>query len=66
MNKKACRVHVSDNSDHTFTRSDRRAALEAILSDELFSLNKWGPRRKRPESNRSKVVDDGRDTGLSP
>jgi alpha-beta hydrolase superfamily lysophospholipase len=51
-----CSVHVIDNSDHTFTRNDRRAALEAILSDELFSLNRWGPRRKRPESNRVKVV----------
>jgi alpha-beta hydrolase superfamily lysophospholipase len=53
-----CSVHVIDNSDHTFTRSDRRAALETILSDELFSLNIWGPRRKRPESKPSKVVGD--------
>ena len=71
-----CSVHVIDNSDHTFTRSDRRAALEAILSDELFSLNRWGPRRgNRAESKRSKVVGDvpgaetrgdSRDTGLFP
>jgi alpha-beta hydrolase superfamily lysophospholipase len=72
-----CSVHVIDNSDHTFTHSDRRAALEAILSDELFSLNRWGPRRSRnhPDSKRSKKVGDapdgekqgkGRDTGLSP
>jgi hypothetical protein len=68
-----CSVHVIDDSDHTFTRSDRRAALEAILSDELFSLNRWGPRRRRPEPNRTKVVGDppggkthGQDTGLSP
>jgi hypothetical protein len=38
-----CSVHVIDNSDHTFTGSDRRAALETVLSNELFSLNRWGP-----------------------
>jgi pimeloyl-ACP methyl ester carboxylesterase len=38
-----CSVHVIDNSDHTFTGSDRRAALESVLSNELFSLNRWGP-----------------------
>lgn len=70
-----CSVHVIDNSDHTFTHSDRRAALEAILSDELFSLNRWGPRRKRSEPKRGKVVGgppgdeangDSRDAGLFP
>ena len=70
-----CSVHVIDDSDHTFTHSDRRAALEAILSDELFSVNIWGPRRKRPESKRSKMAGDapgaktpgeGGDAGLSP
>jgi alpha-beta hydrolase superfamily lysophospholipase len=53
-----CSVHVIDNSDHTFTRSDRRAALEAVLSDELFSLNRWGPRRNRAESKRGKILDE--------
>jgi alpha-beta hydrolase superfamily lysophospholipase len=71
-----CSVHVIDDSDHTFTRSERRTALEAVLSDELFSLNQWGPRRRnRPESKRNKVLGDAtggesrgnsRDTGLSP
>jgi hypothetical protein len=42
-----CSVHVIDNSDHTFTRSDKRAALETILSNELFSPNRWGPRANR-------------------
>jgi pimeloyl-ACP methyl ester carboxylesterase len=70
-----CSVHVIDNSDHTFTRSDRRAALEAILSDELFSLNRWGPRGNRAESMNSQTgggVPNGephgsdRDAGLLP
>jgi alpha-beta hydrolase superfamily lysophospholipase len=51
-----CAVHVIDNSDHTFTRSDRRAALEAILSDELFSLNRWGTRGRSAESKQSQMV----------
>jgi hypothetical protein len=42
-----CSVHVIDDSDHTFTRSDRRAALETVLSDELFSHNRLGPRGTR-------------------
>ena len=46
-----CSVHVIDNSDHTFTRSDRRAALEAVLSEELFSLNRWGPLGRRAPSS---------------
>jgi len=48
-----CVVHVIDNGDHTFTRGDSRAALEVILSDELFSLNRWGPRSRRFESRQS-------------
>jgi alpha-beta hydrolase superfamily lysophospholipase len=31
-----CRVHIIDSADHTFTRSGPRAALEQVLSDELF------------------------------
>ena len=47
-----CRcVYRIDNSDHTFTRSDRRAALEAVLSEELFSLNRWGPLGRRAPSS---------------
>jgi pimeloyl-ACP methyl ester carboxylesterase len=42
-----CSVHVIDDSDHTFTRSDKRATLETILSNELFSPNRWGPRGNR-------------------
>ena len=51
-----CSVHVIDNSDHTFTRSDRRAALETVLSEELFSLNRWGPRRGRRESVQRQIA----------
>ena len=69
-----CSVHVIDNSDHTFTRKDRRAALEAVLSDELFSLNRWGPRGNSSQSMEGQLVGDAathktrgpdRDTGLS-
>jgi alpha-beta hydrolase superfamily lysophospholipase len=52
-----CAVHVIDQSDHTFTHSDRRAALEAVLSAELFSLNRWGPRRGRRESLQRQIAD---------
>ena len=31
-----CHVHIVDSADHTFTQSRARAALEQILSDELF------------------------------
>lgn len=51
-----CAVHVIDNSDHTFTHSDRRAALEAVLSAELFSLNRSGPRRGRRDSMQRQIV----------
>jgi alpha-beta hydrolase superfamily lysophospholipase len=52
-----CSVHVIDNSDHTFTRSDKRAALETILSNELFSPNRWGPRANRGTAPAVKQID---------
>jgi alpha-beta hydrolase superfamily lysophospholipase len=32
-----CRIHIIDSADHTFTRMGPRAALEEILSNELFA-----------------------------
>jgi len=32
-----CHVHIVDSADHTFTQSGPRAALEQILSEELFA-----------------------------
>ncbi len=32
-----CRVRIIENADHTFTRRGPRAAIEQVLSDELFS-----------------------------
>jgi alpha-beta hydrolase superfamily lysophospholipase len=61
-----CAVHVIDNSDHTFTRSDRRAALEAVLSDELFSLNRWGPRRKRRAGMQNPIAGGASGSGTDP
>lgn len=61
-----CSVHVIDNSDHTFTRNDRRAALEAILSDELFSLNRWGPRRNRRAAIQPQMIGDTPRGGTDP
>jgi pimeloyl-ACP methyl ester carboxylesterase len=58
-----CSVHIIDNSDHTFTRADRRAALEAVLSEELFSLNRWGPWSKRRASIKGPVVGSAPDGG---
>ena len=68
-----CSVHVIDNSDHTFTGSDRRAALETVLSNELFSLNRWGPLGRRQSKKPSAAAaipsgnahDRGKDTELS-
>jgi alpha-beta hydrolase superfamily lysophospholipase len=32
-----CRIHIIDSADHTFSRSNPRAAMEKVLSDELFA-----------------------------
>jgi hypothetical protein len=32
-----CRIHIVDGADHVFSQSGPRAALEAILSEELFA-----------------------------
>jgi alpha-beta hydrolase superfamily lysophospholipase len=35
----SCRIHIINSADHIFTRSGQRAALESILTDELFARN---------------------------
>jgi alpha-beta hydrolase superfamily lysophospholipase len=34
-----CRIHIINSADHTFTRMGPRAALEDILSEELFAVH---------------------------
>jgi alpha-beta hydrolase superfamily lysophospholipase len=36
-----CRIHVIDNADHVFTQSGPRAAMEKVLSEELFARSDW-------------------------
>jgi hypothetical protein len=36
-----CRIHVIDNADHVFTQSGPRAAMEKVLSEELFARADW-------------------------
>jgi alpha-beta hydrolase superfamily lysophospholipase len=36
-----CRVHVIDDADHIFSRRGSRAALEALLSEELAARDDW-------------------------
>jgi pimeloyl-ACP methyl ester carboxylesterase len=37
--KDQCRTHIIDGSDHVFSKTSQREALEALLSDELFALD---------------------------
>jgi hypothetical protein len=39
-----CRVHVIEGGDHVFSQSDSRAAMERIISDELYARAESGPR----------------------
>jgi alpha-beta hydrolase superfamily lysophospholipase len=48
-----CRVHIIDSADHTFSQRSSRAALEGILSDELFVRHQWGGVPAGSESARS-------------
>jgi pimeloyl-ACP methyl ester carboxylesterase len=54
-----CRIHIVDGADHVFSQSKPRAALEAILSEELFAPLVQIPDVTRPthvvESTRSKL-----------
>jgi len=36
-----CRIHVIDDADHVFTQSGPRAAMEKVLSEELFARSDW-------------------------
>lgn len=36
-----CRVHIVDGGDHIFSQSGPRAAMEKILTDELFARTEW-------------------------
>jgi pimeloyl-ACP methyl ester carboxylesterase len=40
-----CRIHVIDNADHIFTQSGPRAAMEQVLSEELFAHSDWTVKR---------------------
>ncbi|MGD0506034.1 MAG: alpha/beta fold hydrolase [Steroidobacteraceae bacterium] len=36
-----CRIHTISSGDHVFTQSGPRAAMEKIVSDELFARPEW-------------------------
>jgi alpha-beta hydrolase superfamily lysophospholipase len=36
-----CRIHVIDQADHVFTQSGPRAAMEDVLTEELFARPDW-------------------------
>jgi hypothetical protein len=40
-----CRIHIIDNGDHVFTQSGPRAAMEKVLSEELFARSDWAVRK---------------------
>jgi pimeloyl-ACP methyl ester carboxylesterase len=46
-----CRVRIVDSGDHVFSHSASRAALENILSEELFARIELTPRPVSPAAN---------------
>lgn len=52
-----CRVHVIDGADHIFSQAGPRAAMEKILSNELFAQNRSRdiPAISRPELDPARI-----------
>ena len=54
---KRCRTYTINIGDHTFTRSDSRAIVEKIGSDELFARPEWlGKPSANLRTDGSKIV----------
>jgi hypothetical protein len=43
-----CRVRIIERADHVFSHSGPRAALEEVLSEELFARTEYGAPKSVP------------------